>query len=108
MGAAVLVTNVVAVPIGSWLLSKDLWLPYWFSTPIILLAFPIIVAIPETLSTRRTVQAGIAPQVNDHPPITQSKQVNFKSDHFILEILGLTVSFRLKSWRQYLGKLTRN
>jgi len=42
----------VAVPVGSWLLSKDLWLPYWFSTPMILLAFPIIILIPETVPGR--------------------------------------------------------
>ena len=91
MGAAVLITDVVAVPIGSWLLSKDLWLPYWFSTPIILLAFPIIIAIPETVLTRKAVQSSIASQMNGGSPTNQSEQVHFKNDHFILEILQLTI-----------------
>ncbi|KAK3196983.1 hypothetical protein GRF29_1536g187778 [Pseudopithomyces chartarum] len=50
IGAVVLLTDVVAAPIGSWLLSKDLWLPYWFSTPIILMGYPIILLMPETAS----------------------------------------------------------
>jgi hypothetical protein len=78
MGAAVLITDVVAVPIGSWLLSKDLWLPYWFSTPIILLAFPIIIAIPETVSTRKAVQSSIVSQMNGGQPTNQPELVHLR------------------------------
>jgi MFS family permease len=49
MGAGLLVTDVVAAAVGSWLLSKDLWLPFKFSAPIICLSFPLILAMPETL-----------------------------------------------------------
>lgn len=40
---------MVAAPIGSWLLSKDLWLPFKFSTPILLSSFIVISFMPETL-----------------------------------------------------------
>ncbi|KAI1733385.1 major facilitator superfamily domain-containing protein [Xylaria scruposa] len=49
IGAGLLVTDVVAAAVGSWLLSKDLWLPFKFSAPIILLSLPLILAMPETL-----------------------------------------------------------
>lgn len=105
--AAVLITDAVAVPIGSWLLSKDLWLPYWFSIPMILLAFPIIIAIPETASASKDAQSSIASQVNGGPPTNQSEQVQFKNPPFVQDQLRLTFSFRLIRSRRSLGKLAR-
>jgi hypothetical protein len=65
IGAVVLITDIIAVPIGSWLLSKDLWLPYYFSTPIILLAYPILMAIPETRVKARYKPLSDSPNNND-------------------------------------------
>lgn len=48
IGAAVLVTDIISTLVGSWLLSKDLWLPFIISTPIILLSLLILFFIPET------------------------------------------------------------
>lgn len=53
VGAGLLATDIIAVPVGSWLLSKDLWLPFKFSAPIICLSFPLILAMPETLVSRK-------------------------------------------------------
>ena len=73
MGAAVLITDIVAVPVGSWLLSKALWLPYWFSTPIILLVFPIIIAIPETVPKNKDNPICLANTMVKCQPINQSR-----------------------------------
>lgn len=37
-------------PIGSWLLMQDLWLPFKFSSLIMLLAVPVALIMPETLA----------------------------------------------------------
>jgi hypothetical protein len=52
LGVAVLMDDLIATPIGAWLLQKDLWLPYKFTTPLLFLAFPIILAMPETLKPK--------------------------------------------------------
>ncbi|GAM89567.1 hypothetical protein ANO11243_076060 [Dothideomycetidae sp. 11243] len=49
IGAGLLITEIVAAPIGTWLLSKGLWLSFKFSAPILLMSFPVILFIPETL-----------------------------------------------------------
>jgi hypothetical protein len=41
--------EMLATPLGSWLLSKDLWLPYMFAVPILLSSLLIVLALPETL-----------------------------------------------------------
>lgn len=71
VGAGLLVTEVVAAPIGSWLLSKDLWLPFKFSAPIILLSFPVILVIPETLPPRKMSDTSDDGQANRHEPLVQ-------------------------------------
>ncbi|KAI5865370.1 major facilitator superfamily domain-containing protein [Durotheca rogersii] len=48
-GAGILLSALIAMPFGSFLLSIDLWLPYKFSTPVLLSAFPLIFAMPETM-----------------------------------------------------------
>ncbi|KAK7398603.1 hypothetical protein QQX98_012012 [Neonectria punicea] len=53
VGAGLLATDIIAAPVGSWLLSKDLWLPFKFSAPIICLSFPLLLAMPETLVSRK-------------------------------------------------------
>ncbi|VUC35726.1 unnamed protein product [Clonostachys rosea] len=55
-GAGLLVTDIVAAPFGSWLLSKDVWLPFKFSAPMICLSFPLIFAMPETLMARKKAE----------------------------------------------------
>ncbi|KAI1121237.1 major facilitator superfamily domain-containing protein [Nemania abortiva] len=62
VGAGLLVTDIVAAAVVSWLLSLDLWLPFKFSAPIICLSFPLIFAMPETLASRKKADA-----VNDQP-----------------------------------------
>jgi len=94
LGAAVLITDIVAAPIGSWLLSKDLWLPYYFSTPIILLAFPIIIVIPETISITKDMQSETSSQQNGCVPPDESRQVCNTMMPFLV-ILHLTASIRL-------------
>ncbi|KAF2085398.1 hypothetical protein K490DRAFT_20326, partial [Saccharata proteae CBS 121410] len=49
IGAAVFLTDILSSLAGAVLLSRDLWLPYKFATPILLLAFPLTLALPETL-----------------------------------------------------------
>ena len=44
-----LASALVAMPFGSFLLSIDLWLPYKLNTVIILLAFSLTFALPETM-----------------------------------------------------------
>ncbi|KAI1194120.1 major facilitator superfamily domain-containing protein [Nemania serpens] len=48
-GAGLLSTALLSTPLGSFLLSIDLWLPYKVNTPVLLLSFPLVLAIPETL-----------------------------------------------------------
>lgn len=57
IGAGLLVTDVVAAAVGSWLLSKDLWLPFKFSAPIICFSLPLILAMPETLVVHSKLSA---------------------------------------------------
>ncbi|GAW21484.1 hypothetical protein ANO14919_110030 [Xylariales sp. No.14919] len=66
IGAGLLVTDVTAAAVGSWLLSKDLWLPFEFSAPIICLSFPLILAMPETLVVRLKLSA-----IDDQTPISE-------------------------------------
>jgi hypothetical protein len=94
MGAAVLITDIVALPVGSLLLSKDLWLPYWFSTPIILLAFPIIIAIPETVPKNKDAQSDMSSQHNDRISASQSEQVNIGMTMFYRKAPQLITSLR--------------
>ncbi|EFY88025.1 MFS transporter, putative [Metarhizium acridum CQMa 102] len=49
-GAAIHITDIVALPLGSWFLSQDLWLPFKFCSPLMLLSFAIILLLPETMS----------------------------------------------------------
>jgi hypothetical protein len=57
LGIAVLLEDLIATPLGSLLLEKDLWLPYQVSMPVILLAFPLLLALPETLSLKKVSEA---------------------------------------------------
>jgi len=68
---------------------------------MILLAFPIIIVIPETASASKDAQSSIASQVN------QSEQVQFKNPPFVQDQLRLTFSFKLIRSRRSLGKLAR-
>ncbi|KAK7517617.1 hypothetical protein IWZ03DRAFT_414464 [Phyllosticta citriasiana] len=56
LGAAIRVTDMLAAVAGSVLLERDMWLPYEIATPVLLLALPICLAMPETLvkTTERT------------------------------------------------------
>ncbi|KAK7538922.1 hypothetical protein IWX46DRAFT_235141 [Phyllosticta citricarpa] len=56
LGAAIRVTDMLAAVAGSALLERDMWLPYEIATPVLLLALPICLAMPETLvkTTERT------------------------------------------------------
>lgn len=56
MGAAVIVTDIVMAPIGSWLLMQDLWLPFKFSSLIMLLAVPVALSMSETLAKQQTLR----------------------------------------------------
>jgi hypothetical protein len=50
LGAAVLATDIVSAPIGSWLLAKDVWLPFLLGGALMMVGFPILCFLPETLS----------------------------------------------------------
>ncbi|KAI0398868.1 major facilitator superfamily domain-containing protein [Xylaria palmicola] len=71
VGAGLLITDVVAAAVGSWLLSKDLWLPFKFSAPIICLSFPLILAMPETLVRSKSADT-VNGQTVDHGVSDQS------------------------------------
>ncbi|CAH0022778.1 unnamed protein product [Clonostachys rhizophaga] len=70
-GAGLLVTDTVAAPFGSWLLSKGLWLPFKLSAPIICLSFPLILTMPETLMARKKAEAS-----NGHQPIQDRSPIS--------------------------------
>ncbi|KAI0109611.1 major facilitator superfamily domain-containing protein [Nemania sp. FL0031] len=74
VGAGLLVTDIVAAAVGSWLLSQDLWLPFKFSSPIICLSFPLILAMPETLMSSKKTDA-INGQTTDQGTSDQSTQI---------------------------------
>ncbi|KAG8415735.1 hypothetical protein J3459_011837 [Metarhizium acridum] len=61
-GAAIHITDIVALPLGSWFLSQDLWLPFKFCSPLMLLSFAIILLLPETMSLPQS------------PPLVNSQQ----------------------------------
>jgi len=48
MGAAAIVTDILMAPTGSWLMAKDLWLPYKFVATLIFTGIAFIFALPET------------------------------------------------------------
>lgn len=49
IGAGLLTTDTVVKPLGSWMLSQDLWLPFRITTLILLLSLPLVIILPETL-----------------------------------------------------------
>ncbi|KFG80065.1 MFS transporter [Metarhizium anisopliae] len=49
-GAAIHITDIVALPLGSWFLSQDLWLPFKFCSPLMLMSFVIVLLLPETMT----------------------------------------------------------
>ncbi|KID93986.1 MFS transporter, partial [Metarhizium majus ARSEF 297] len=49
-GAAIHITDIVALPLGSWFLSQDLWLPFKFCSPLMLSSFAIVLLLPETMA----------------------------------------------------------
>lgn len=55
MGVGGIITDIVMAPIGSWLLAKDLWLPFKFSSALLLLAIPLTLGMPETLGEKKPV-----------------------------------------------------
>ena len=72
IGAGILMTDIVMLPIGSWLLSKDLWLPFKFSLPIMALAFPVILGMPETIAlTKPTFTDAVAQTETSAGIVTQ-------------------------------------
>lgn len=50
VGAGAIVCDVIMAPVGSWLLDKDLWLPFHFSSVILILAVVMTLFMPETLT----------------------------------------------------------
>ncbi|KAI1119891.1 major facilitator superfamily domain-containing protein [Nemania abortiva] len=52
VGGAIHVTDIIAPLIGSWLLSRDLWLPYKVASPVMLSSLIIVMLLPETLQAR--------------------------------------------------------
>jgi hypothetical protein len=67
---------VVAMPVGSYLLSIDLWLPYKVNTFILLLPFPHILAMPETRRDLKTIDSDI--EEGDYVDDDGSSLVNFR------------------------------
>ena len=63
---------LVAMPFGSFLLSIDLWLPYKLNTFILLLSFPAIFAMRETLGKSSTIDRASEERtdVQDDGPFT--------------------------------------
>ncbi|TDZ21198.1 MFS efflux pump atnC [Colletotrichum orbiculare MAFF 240422] len=48
VGAGMLVTEMVMIPVGSWLSLTDLWLPFKFSVPAIAFSVCAVFFLPET------------------------------------------------------------
>jgi len=53
LGAAVTIANLLALPLGSWLLPQDMWLQYIVSFFVLFAAFLIAFVIPETKKPKR-------------------------------------------------------
>ncbi|KAI0417171.1 major facilitator superfamily domain-containing protein [Xylaria grammica] len=101
IGAGLLVTDVTAAAVGSWLLSKDLWLPFEFSAPIICLSFPLILAMPETLVVRLKLSA-----IDDQTPISEGPNRPTVSQRIVSLLRRLFFSSR--QWFQDLNQAIRS
>jgi hypothetical protein len=81
-----MVTEMLATPLGSWLLSKDLWLPYMFAVPVWLSSFLIVLALPETLLVKP-----VASSSDDHSR-TSTIIVGSKVLHMLVFHSGLLLN----------------
>lgn len=57
LGASAIICDVIMAPIGSWLLAKDLWLPFRFSSAILISAVLMTLLMPETLAAEKRVSS---------------------------------------------------
>jgi hypothetical protein len=64
IGAAVTVANLLAFPLGSWLLPQDMWLQYIVSFCVLFAAFLVAFVIPETRKAKRRTENSI--HATDH------------------------------------------
>jgi MFS family permease len=64
IGAAVTIANLLAFPLGSWLLPQDMWLQYIVSFIGLFAAFLVAFVIPETRKTKRRTENSI--HATDH------------------------------------------
>lgn len=86
LGAAVLATDIVSPPIGSWLLEKDVWLPFLLGSPLIVLGFPILCLLPETLSdvdAKDTTGGDTVHVAQSEEPPTKVGQICYKPHYTI-------------------------
>ncbi|KAK0649748.1 major facilitator superfamily domain-containing protein [Cercophora newfieldiana] len=69
LGAGAIICDVIMAPIGSWLLAKDLWLPFRFSSIILLFAVLMTLMIPETLPVEKRASSL---EIPESPPTTNA------------------------------------
>lgn len=59
IGAAVTIANLLAFPLGSWLLPQDMWLQYIVSCFVLFAAFMVAWLIPETKKPKQGTENSI-------------------------------------------------
>src|ERR1700761_3404933 len=73
VGAAVTIANLLAFPLGSWLLPQDMWLQYILSFFVLFAAFLVAFMIPETRKTKQRTEHSIHATNHSHQVIAQTK-----------------------------------
>jgi len=68
LGAGAIVCDVIMAPIGSWLLEKDLWLPFRFSSAILIFAVVMTLFMPETLAAKKRIPSPDIPETRPAEP----------------------------------------
>jgi hypothetical protein len=71
IGAAVTIANLLAFPLGSWLLPQDMWLQYIVSFCVLFAAFLIAFVIPETRKIKQRTENSIHATDHGHQVILQ-------------------------------------
>ncbi|KAB2571672.1 Solute carrier family 46 member 3, partial [Lasiodiplodia theobromae] len=89
VGALIRVTDMVSAAGGSWLLSRDLWLPFKISTPILLTSLPIILCLPETAPPRAAPRDRHDSVISETPSSTTSTSLATKSKTTLLTLLHI-------------------
>jgi hypothetical protein len=64
VGAAVTIANLLAFPLGSWLLPQDMWLQYILSFFVLFATFLVAFLIPETKQPKQRTENSI--HATDH------------------------------------------